>query len=628
MYFFIAAFFLSNAFLHPYRVGDGSEYIIEFLAIAKHGIPWINSQSLYDYSKLFGAHQITGLVPGEHIRSAYKVLARTDGFDLNHFWFYSFLAALIYWSFSIVGISLSVNIAFLALHTFMFSLLLKCSQKYYGLKGIIGIVALYLLSPMIWYGNKIHTEFFTFILVSLATILVLKSDLIMAFFCLSIAGTQNISFSLVAVFLLIIPCTRVIKKQDPIPRISRMIFLGVGLVLMVIHPIYYLLRQSVIDPQFKDGGVSTGLDWHNILIWIVDPDIGLLPNWPFGIVLILFCLFNWRKRKIVPLHFALYVVSFIGISLYAQSSTTNFNSGATPGPARYGFWYIGLFTPVAIAFISWINSRKLQIGFTALITVLIGSLCVSSVWSFSPTRHENYVTPSRLSFLIQSHFSDWYNPNPQIFRQRYSIFGDQLIPQVVVGPDCRKVLVTPVIGFGQIYSPAYCHYSVPNLRYFALAQNSLPASGRYFQLTAVNKNSLSLKIETSTISFSEGGNGTQLLNSGWSQSESWGTWSNGYKGTIAVPCQISSHNVASVLFNFSTFQKQPLEFKIQNLHHTSTFVGNNSSVVLPVNQNLCVGNWTTLTILMPAAISPLSLHQSLDSRLLAVGAISFDLEEN
>jgi len=43
---------------------------------------------------------------------------------------------------------------------------------------------------------------------------------------------------------------------------------------------------------------------------------------------------------------AVFVVSYLAISLFAQSSTQNLNSAATPGLSRYGLWYIALFFPL------------------------------------------------------------------------------------------------------------------------------------------------------------------------------------------------------------------------------------------------------------------------------------------
>jgi len=627
-YVIVATFFVFNALLPQVRVGDGSEYIMAFYAIAKHGIPWINSSTLIDYSSLFNSHQIVGLVPGTQIQSTYSVLNHGSGFDMNHFWLYSGVAAIFYWLFSVIGISIGVSFAFLLLHTSLFAILLRTSQRYFGKFGILGISSLYLLSPMLWYGNKIHTEFFTFTLVALATIFVSKNEFLLAFLCLGTAGTQNISFSLIAFAVLLFQLrTFVINKQIKLKKTDVLAGL-LGLLLSVIHPVYYLLRQGVIDPQLKAGGASVGLVWHNLLVWFVDPDIGLLPNWLYGIFLILSIVIGWRNHKSYNVAFHIYIVIFISISLFAQSSTTKLNSGATPGPARYGFWYIGLFSLTAIAIM-----RKLienETSFTYKIVGISSLLIVGvvSVWSFTPIRHESYTKPSHVSYFIQTHFSDFYDPDPQIFRQRYSIFGDQLIPAIVVGPDCKKVLVTPVVGRGQIYSPSYCHYNDNALRNFGDEQGNLPISGKYFRLNRKEENSLTFQITNRTILFSIGSTGTQLLGDGWSQSELWGTWSDGHFESITVPCLVANQPVTSLRFKFSTYQKQRVNFKFQNQISESVFSGNSSSITFKVDAAACLRNWSSLKINTPSAISPLSLNESGDTRLLGIGAISLTLMEN
>ncbi|MCK9912270.1 hypothetical protein MXD81_24160, partial [Microbacteriaceae bacterium K1510] len=49
---------------------------------------------------------------------------------------------------------------------------------------------------------------------------------------------------------------------------------------------YYFARYGVVTPQVLAGGATPGLYLNIWYIWLIDPDIGLFPNWPFGLLLL------------------------------------------------------------------------------------------------------------------------------------------------------------------------------------------------------------------------------------------------------------------------------------------------------------------------------------------------------
>lgn len=475
----VSLFFVFNAFLPIYRVGDGSEYILQFYSLANHATPWISGAALSDYANLFLQNNIQGLVPGDVIASYSNNLMVDGSFDLRHFWFYAFLAAVIHTLFFLINVPISVTFSFLILNAFLLFRVLKVSGKFHGVKGQISVLSLYVLSPMLWYGNKIHTEFFTFTLVTLASVYFYNKKILQASIAISIISTQNISFSVIALMLLLYYFFS--NRQDISIILKNSLLVCVGIFLALLHPLYYLVRQSVITPQLLTGEAQIKFSFQDYFVWFFDPDIGLLPNWPLGILLLIYLLYVLIIQKSFNREYLLYATLFITISLYAQQSTTNLNTGGTPGPARYGLWYIGLFFPLLLNFATQAKSfSQIKLKFLSLVLAI---LMVLSLWSFSPRRFENYLTPSVTSTLIQTYFASLYSPNPEVFRERFSGFGESIIPYIVVGPSCTKLLLTKQGDLGSIYIPSYCGFSSQPIVSFVANKKSTNLNPEYIFIT-------------------------------------------------------------------------------------------------------------------------------------------------
>lgn len=470
---FASLFFVFYAFLPKYRVGDGSEYILQYLSLTRHAVPWISPAALSDYSNFITQNSIQGLVPGDTLVNWFSDLSVGDTFDFPHFWFYSFLAALVFTFFFVVNISLPLTLSFQILHAVLFFVILRAANKFHGFYGQLAILSLYFLSPLLWYGNKIHTEFFTFILVGLSSIYVYNQKFLAAFVTLSIASTQNISFSIIG--LLVLAYFLSSNRRDISVILKHKLTILIGFSIALLHPAYFLLRHSVVTPQLITGGVNRDFSYKNYYIWIFDPDVGLLPNWPLGILFICYLLFNVVVKKSFNKKYLLFCFLFTIISLYAQNATTNLNSGATPGPARYGLWYVGLFFPLMLSLIKTMKT----LNSTSLLSVLLVFLMVSSLWSYTPRRLENYLTPSITSKIIQTYIPELYSPSPEIFRERFSDFGEGVIPYIVVGPSCTKLLVTKHGDKNAVYAPKDCKFSTESLITFVNKRKSTITDEEY-----------------------------------------------------------------------------------------------------------------------------------------------------
>jgi hypothetical protein len=605
------------------RIGDGAEYILQYQAITETRRPWINAVALESYSSLFQRGEISYLVSAEQIKNAFPSLATGTTFDLNHFWFYSALAGSIHIFAKFFLINLSVASSFIILHSLLFNLNLYFAWRYFKLKGVLSVFFLLLLSPLFWYGNKIHTEFFTFNLVCMATIFMYKNKIGYAALALAFCSTQNPSFAIISIILLLL---FVSERRFKVFDLKNLGVIFSVFCFVSLHPLYYLWRQGVLTPQLKAGGASVGVNYENFFIWLIDPDIGLFPNWPVGFYLVVqtIMLVFVNKRKLAPFsNFIFYVLAFVTVSLFAQSSTTNLNSGGTPGVARYSLWYVGLFFPSILYFISLLYSKRKKINFIPT-GILLCTLSVLTVSQYAPFRAEQYTNPTKLSRFIQTYAPTLYSPPIPVFVGRYSGIGEDLKISSVVGPDCLKMVIIVDPTRTDAISPANCLYSKSKLQNFVSQKRLKLSSDQYFTLDNKEAESIKLELMNYILQFNDKGLGGQFLGHGWSRPESWGVWTMDNTAELFFPCKVNLKDISEIKLRFNVFGNQEIAIKSENPTASTKsfhFSGANREIFIKVASNSCRQSRLKLTLEIPGAKSPQELGVSEDSRKLGIGLV-------
>ncbi|MCK9911223.1 hypothetical protein MXD81_18880, partial [Microbacteriaceae bacterium K1510] len=81
--------------------------------------------------------------------------------------------------------------SFVALHAILFLVLLAIAAECHGWKGFVAVLLLTLGSPIAWYANKVHSEFFTICLTLAGIILAMRNQLIGGALVMAMAATQN-----------------------------------------------------------------------------------------------------------------------------------------------------------------------------------------------------------------------------------------------------------------------------------------------------------------------------------------------------------------------------------------------------------------------------------------------------
>jgi len=621
--------------LTPQRVGDGSEYYALFYAWHDTLRPWMTDISFNSYELLRSKLEISGLVPREWLESAFPALRLSDSADFNHFWFYSFLAFLVSKFLEIFRIDLGVHESFLALHFLLLFITAIASYHLFKWKGLAAFIIITFTSPMVWFFDKVHTELFTYSTVFLSVLFILRKRYMFGAFALALASTQNISFALIA----FVPYAyRIIILRDTKFTFTETIFAIATALTVLAHPVYYFLRFGVPSPQLLAGGGSAGANLSYFYIWLADPDIGLFPNWPVGVIFLLLAVGFWARSVVKlgipkPDFFSLFVFVFFTVNLYAQSSTENINSGATPGVARYALWYLPIFFPMIYQMLS-LFTKKLS---RALGGIFLTIFAILNITENNPARGESYNIPTKLSYLIQKYASNLYNPHPEIFAERYSGYGEgiySLNPGGIVGPDCRKVLVYPSGEKGSLIVPPDCFLDGDKIaQQIATFESDGQRRAFYIILPESKLEDSQLVVpQGSFLSFGVGKMGNVYLRDGWSTPENWGIWSDSRIATISFPC-----NAKQFYFNKESIV---VNLKLQPFGKQNITVENDGAVVYEgtldtaktISFTGAVGYCKQYAIDFKIRISdpksPFELGQSDDNRKLGVGIINMFLDSD
>lgn len=638
----LVVFAILNRF-PPIRVGDGSEYYGLYYAWLLTGRPWMTPAAYDAYSALFASHAIVGLVPTEMLASAFEALRVGTTSDFNHFWFYSLLAALCGKAAALVGVNLTPHQSFLALHFLVLTATASIAFRFHAWKGVLAIVLMVAVSPVLWYINKVHTEFLTVCLLLSAVIFFISQRYLLAAFCIALAATQNPSFALIACIPLFY---RVVLQRKQAYSLFE-VALCVAIVLAVlIHPAYYFARYGVVTPQLLAGGAALGRNLGTFYIWIFDPDLGLLPNWPLGLGVLVLAIGGAvaRSRRgasagALDRRWLAFACIYLVVNFYAHASTTNLNSGATPGLARYALWYLPLGFPLVIYVLDMFPRRTRQwyAGATALVLLGLVSIVVNN-----PRRTERYTSPSMLSRFLQQRLPTFYNPPWEVFAERYSGFGEEVHGKkvrAILGPDCRKMLVLPGEGFHDATMPGGCAIDGEKLNAYVNSQQFSAASGariegtepRYVFLDPKVLDGFRLRLMPGAHRVGVHGDGAVILGEGWSGREEWGVWSEQRSATLVLPCDDAQYYGPARPFTLS-LKLRP--FRTQSLVVSSgagkAWAGAIDAVDQEVRIELpptsCKDGRYTVTLEMPDAVSPMALGLSADSRLLGVGLSEYEIK--
>lgn len=627
---------LATKALTPTRVGDGTEYYAMYLAWTTTHRPFMTPNAWAALNQLAESHSILYFVPTSQLFAQFPQLHLGSTADFNHFWLYSLLAASVGKVCAVVGSPVGPHNAFLLLHSLLFGLVLALAYRVDRWGGLATVVVLTILSPMVWYIDKVHTESFTYCFVAAAAVALCGQRYFLSSVLLATASTQNVSFAAIAVVPLILALFNGGFRQRF--TLVQLVAAAAAALLALLHPAYYFFRYGSIDPQLVAGGAAIGGNLRNFYVWLVDLDIGLFPNWPLGVFLMAALLgtFSWKlfARDVRPAssagtrlgrrRYLIFCACYLVVNLFAQSSTEKLNSGATPGLARYATWYIPLFYPALRSVL--VNFPRIRLatvgGIAKLVCLVLGaSVCLGYTYAFQRPQlpESGYVQPSPASRFVQTHWPGAYDPPPEIFAKRYSGIGEA--PELatalaVIGPDCRKILVEK--GPGLAYGLAGCGFD--ERRVSALLRTGSLAGiqrGSYIHLTDEQAQNLLVPCPDAIV-FSHRDNATDLMLRGFSAAEPWGRWSDGQHASIL--CMSTGERTAVITahgFAPKGGAQRMMVAANNGPQFSFSFDASTREVEVPITADK--GKQLKLVFSFPDATSPHKLRLSEDQRELAIG---------
>lgn len=616
-----------------YFVGDSADYYALYLAWKDTLLPFMTEQSWAEYARRFSAETWHMPVPPESARAAAHLRVGATA-DFSHFWFYSLLAASIGYLLDLVGFPVRIHTAFVTLHWLLLTMVCVLARKHFGWRGLAATLLLTLLSPMLWYVDKVHTEFFTYTLVLSSVIVFLRGRYLEAALFLAVASTQNISFGAVAVvpFVLDVMARRSLRYSGAEIRL-----LAATAVTGALHPVYYLIRHGSIEPQVLGGGVNFGAHLSSWYIWFFDLDIGLFSNWPLGLGLV--ALGIWiRLQGRSPVEdrrrWLVFVLAYLGLSLFAQSSTINLNSGGTRSIARYATWYLPLFFPALIMVLEWMRSASRTFSVAACALLLVGG--AYNLSQYHPRMDENSRVPTPLSEWVQTHLPTLYDPPPEIFSERFGGLGESRDLNraiVVVGPDCRKVLIFNQEGRTDVLGGAGCGLQGERVREAIqrrLAQAKAASGSQYAMLDADEMRAARYQC-SSRVEFRRGGDLPQSAVAGFGLPEGRGRWTEGSPASFTCWLDLAGGKLpASIVISTSAFvpkghsQRLRLSFN-DSPSHEVVYEKEWEVKTLELQPPPVTSERLRLTFEMPDAVSPRRLGVTPDPRMLGIWIDSIEV---
>jgi hypothetical protein len=421
--------------------GDGVEYYAMAISLARFQTPYLTPETCAATEKLLGP---LSWGPDQTLYDWIKQILSPlvkNGRELDpvHFWFYSLLAAGFFWPLRLLEVS--PVYCFLLLHIVLLIVAFAVVRKKLGRLAGVSLLLLIFGSPLLWFITRPQIEFFTAMLAIIGFAFLVAEDFLPSAFAFVLASTQNPPFAILAGLVFVFGFAR---KKSAMLRTSFPFWAGAGL-LALLNPAYYYFRYGVLNPLVSKGAAYIGADpdtGKKMFSIMFDPDIGLFPNWPIALLLlVVFGVLAFKKKS--GLKIPIWI--FLGLSsiflLWSQSRTTNFNHGGTYHITRYAVWYMPVFFLALWRILASLSARSKAVRRTFIITAAV--LCFFQGLDYLPNKPETYVEQTRLSRYIYDHMPGLFNPVPEVFLER-QIGDEERIPWgvwAVSTPSGDKILI-------------------------------------------------------------------------------------------------------------------------------------------------------------------------------------------
>lgn len=402
------------------RLGDASGYLIMMFAWLEDLTPYTGPKGAAAYDAFIQSHRV--LVPfysWDFLHQQFGHLSdNTGGIDYHHFWFYSLLAALVYWPLSWSNIS-PVS-AFPIMHLLLTGIAAYLIYRQHRASGVLSFFLLVLVSPAIWFITKIHTEYFTVVVGCVAVCYAMRRQFSLSSLWFAFASTQNPPFAIVAMLCLLLELWQGRTRHDRL-------WGSLSIAVCSLHPLYYYVRHGIVTPQLNEYEMSVDVEiltdpLYLSYVW-VDPDVGLIANWPivclFAIIALLLLFPSYRRLFVhLELGWAFVVMVAISAAIFslAHAITTNHHHGGTLSVTRYAMWYLPfLYVLLMVGLILLEGARK---RYKLFVAIFVCAITFANLYVYKPSRLPLNGSPTPVSVLLYAVWPNLYDPIPEIFEER------------------------------------------------------------------------------------------------------------------------------------------------------------------------------------------------------------------
>jgi hypothetical protein len=420
-------------------VGDSREYVAMAQNLARFDKPSATETDLAGVRALFPSDA------GEP-REIPQLRAPDGRQDFPHFWFYSLLAA------PFVGVAQAFGAnpvtGFAALNI---ALLIGLAAWLIA-RGSMAVALFVVAGPILWWVDKAHSEVLTVSMIAIG-LLELRDRPWWSIVAFGVAATQNPPIA----GAMILAIGFAFYKQGWSHR-KVWIAAVAGLFLAALHPLYFYARLRVwtglydaVDPHWPS--------FRELTTVLIDPNLGILVHDPLAFAAMAIALLEVVTRprpasrqalrseagvdsrlqadlRSTPRHppstrmvegitFGLLALLF----LVSFTQTTNFNSGGTPDPSRYGLWLV----PFAIPILSGVPASA------RWMKVLAAGSVAWCIWAFAPELPDQYLRPTTFAADLWRRWPALDNPIAEVFAERTS--GHEPARPPIATSGCEKVLL-------------------------------------------------------------------------------------------------------------------------------------------------------------------------------------------
>ena len=389
------------------RVGDGYDYYVMLFSVAESLTPYTTDRA-GDVFEAYAATRPDWTGPRQYDRACPVT---------EHFWLYSWLAALFYWP--LKGCGLDAGLSFNCLHVALLLVAARIVHRNLGPPAVLGLILLVIFSPLLWSINKAHTEFFTVMTATVGMAYFLVGQYPRSAAGFALAATQNLSFAPVALLALGFGFRR--HGWKLIVGQCRPLALTAG--LLVLHPLYFLMCQGQLTPKMAENELIFGsylLPVKHMAAFWFDPDAGLLANWPLALPLLAIAAAPCLRRpgRLVTETVVFAALAIVGLTWSYTRLVGGFGGGgATIGVSRYAVWMLFLFLPVQWRVLTWMAVQRRALSWSvAGAWLLLGGL---TSWLYWPSLAELSGRPSPVAGMLYANLPGLYDPVPLVFYDCY-----------------------------------------------------------------------------------------------------------------------------------------------------------------------------------------------------------------